>query len=572
MQQYFDAQMRLLNIAGKQFAEHYPEHAGFLNIDSLKDRDPHIERLLEGVAYLSAYTQKRLDETLPEVSEHVLRQLCPLLVGDYPSTTVLQFQPLSMMQSSLAIKRGTTVKNGSPNRENLTCYFSTVTDTTLVPLTIEAVDYNENHRGGELSITLQWCCRGEKENYDLRSLRFYLHGDTPLSSSLSQFLTTAVRPVTVDFGAEHREFDCQLRDSQCRHSFAEIDGAVLPTAAQSHPGYSLLLDYFNAKDRHYFVELSGLDEVVFPKNNHRFTLKFESAVKLPPGHQLGTDNIRLNCVQAVNLYEQDGEPIHIEHNNNEYMVVADKDNTQYVHTFSVDKIVGRNAHTGQEFDYLSRYKSVFQDETRLYSLVQRQVSGPIATYYVQVPLVKQSNQETLSLSLTAFNGGWPRQLLQEGDLNKGQNDMPHVVKVGNITRPSQYTPRPQQCQHWQLISILNLKFSQFTSALELQKLLAVFDWSKRNENRNRIESIKSVTTAPVSLVKRGVFIKGIDIKLELDEAKFVCLADIHHFCTVLHQFFILYAPLNECVQTTAVCLPSYTQWQWDIASGKSRQI
>ena len=28
MQQYFDAQMRLLTQAGKQFAQHYPEHAG----------------------------------------------------------------------------------------------------------------------------------------------------------------------------------------------------------------------------------------------------------------------------------------------------------------------------------------------------------------------------------------------------------------------------------------------------------------------------------------------------------------------------------------------------------------
>ena len=80
MQQYFDAQMRLLTQAGKQFAENYPEHAGLLNIDSIKERDPHVERLLEGVAYLNANIHKRLDESLPEVSEQVLRQLCPALL------------------------------------------------------------------------------------------------------------------------------------------------------------------------------------------------------------------------------------------------------------------------------------------------------------------------------------------------------------------------------------------------------------------------------------------------------------------------------------------------------------
>ena len=94
----------LLTQAGKQFAENYPEHAGLLNIDSIKERDPHVERLLEGVAYLNANIHKRLDESLPEVSEQVLRQLCPALLNFYPSTTVFQFTPKFSMQDSLQVE------------------------------------------------------------------------------------------------------------------------------------------------------------------------------------------------------------------------------------------------------------------------------------------------------------------------------------------------------------------------------------------------------------------------------------------------------------------------------------
>ncbi|MBG9997020.1 type VI secretion system baseplate subunit TssF [Pseudoalteromonas sp. NZS127_1] len=572
MQQYFDAQMRLLTQAGKQFAQFYPEHAGMLNIDALKDRDPHIERLLEGVAYLTAHTQKRLDESVPEVSEQVLRQLCPILLSYYPSSTVVQFKPKLAMQKTHSISKGLQLNPPKAKADNKKIIFSTTHGLDVVPLDVEHVRYQESHLGAELRIGLKFVCQGERSNFDLSKLNFYLRGDTPLCSALFQLLKTPNKQAELDFGANHFEFNKKLKAKGCSATYLDIDGALLPSAAKSHPGYALLLDYFNAKDRFYFLTFDGLKDEEFPEHIDRFEIVFRGDNKLPPGHQLSKENILINCVPAVNLFSQAAEPIKIEPNRTDYMISADQTRFDHVFSYTVDAVAGRNSVTGQSYDYTPRYQSVFEDEKKLFTVLTKDVGAAAPTHYLQLPFNLEDEKETLSVDLTSFNAGWPRQLLQEGDLSEGGKDMPSIVEVKNVIRPTNYLACPSQPKHWQLISLLNVKFSQITQVTELKRLLVLFDWSDKAENRLRIESILKITATPISQIKRGIFIKGVDVLIDIDESKFVGDADLYHFCNVLHEFFLMYAPINESVQTRVNAIPSYKSWSWDIEPGKSYQL
>ena len=572
MQQYFDAQMRLLTQAGKQFAQFYPEHAGMLNIDALKDRDPHIERLLEGVAYLTAHTQKRLDESVPEVSEQVLRQLCPILLSYYPSSTVVQFKPKLAMQKTHSILKGLQLNPPKAKADNKKIIFSTTHGLDVVPLDVEHVRYQESHLGAELRIGLKFVCQGERSNFDLSKLNFYLRGDTPLCSALFQLLKTPNKQAELDFGSNHFEFNKKLKAKGCSATYLDIDGALLPSAAKSHPGYALLLDYFNAKDRFYFLTFDGLKDEEFPEHIDRFEVVFRGDNKLPPGHQLSKENILINCVPAVNLFSQAAEPIKIEPNRTDYMISADQTRFDHVFSYTVDAVAGRNSVTGQSYDYTPRYQSVFEDEKKLFTVLTKDVGAAAPTHYLQLPFNLEDEKETLSVDLTSFNAGWPRQLLQEGDLSEGGKDMPSIVEVKNVIRPTNYLACPSQPKHWQLISLLNVKFSQITQVTELKRLLVLFDWSDKAENRLRIESILKITATPISQIKRGIFIKGVDVLIDIDESKFVGDADLYHFCNVLHEFFLMYAPINESVQTRVNAIPSYKSWSWDIEPGKSYQL
>ena len=49
---YFDAEMRYLREAGEEFARAHPDRAAMLNLDRPGARDPYVERLFEGFAFL----------------------------------------------------------------------------------------------------------------------------------------------------------------------------------------------------------------------------------------------------------------------------------------------------------------------------------------------------------------------------------------------------------------------------------------------------------------------------------------------------------------------------------------
>src|SRR5579871_1595468 len=91
MKKYFETEMRCLRESAQAFAEAYPEQAAMLNLTAWHDQDPYIERLLEGVAYLTAQIRQRIDDDIPDFCETLLAQLAPDLLRPFPSATIMQF-------------------------------------------------------------------------------------------------------------------------------------------------------------------------------------------------------------------------------------------------------------------------------------------------------------------------------------------------------------------------------------------------------------------------------------------------------------------------------------------------
>ena len=60
-QRYYEAEMRYLREAGKEFAQAYPDRAAMLNLDKPGARDPYVERLFEGFAFLMGRLREKLE-------------------------------------------------------------------------------------------------------------------------------------------------------------------------------------------------------------------------------------------------------------------------------------------------------------------------------------------------------------------------------------------------------------------------------------------------------------------------------------------------------------------------------
>ena len=100
MLRYYQDEMRYLHEAGKAFAELHPEEAGLLNVASLTDRDPYVERLFEGFAFLTARIRERLDDELPQYTDGLLNLLWPHLLRPMPALSIVEFKPPPGITSS----------------------------------------------------------------------------------------------------------------------------------------------------------------------------------------------------------------------------------------------------------------------------------------------------------------------------------------------------------------------------------------------------------------------------------------------------------------------------------------
>ncbi len=92
---YYEAEMRYLREAGKEFAQAFPDRARMLNIDRIGERDPHVERLFEGFAFLMGRLRHKLDDELPELTEGLVSMLWPHYLRMIPSLSILELTPMA---------------------------------------------------------------------------------------------------------------------------------------------------------------------------------------------------------------------------------------------------------------------------------------------------------------------------------------------------------------------------------------------------------------------------------------------------------------------------------------------
>ena len=62
IEKYYEDELRYLYESGREFAKAHPDRAQFLDIDAVGDRDPYVERLFEGFAFLARRIREKLDD------------------------------------------------------------------------------------------------------------------------------------------------------------------------------------------------------------------------------------------------------------------------------------------------------------------------------------------------------------------------------------------------------------------------------------------------------------------------------------------------------------------------------
>lgn len=310
---------RLLNLYAQElihvrdmaadFAARYPKIAGRLGLDSPEVQDPHIERLLEGFAFLTARTQLKLQEEYPEFTAQLLARVVPGAVCPVPAMGVVK---LSLNLADPALKQGLEIPQGSrllgqPGKAQQTpCTFTTAHALRLWPIELSQLAHGPcavQGRGRSaislrlsLTQTLSW---GDLKGLD--HLDFHVGGPSALAFSwVDRFSTQAVG---VAIRTEGSSTWCLAPELTLEFPGFANHEALLPQWPTTFSGLRLLQEFMVCPERFLFIRLRGLAACLgrMGRAPVELAIVFHDR-RADLDTVVAEDTLLLHCTPVVNLF------------------------------------------------------------------------------------------------------------------------------------------------------------------------------------------------------------------------------------------------------------------------------
>ncbi|MBX4134683.1 type VI secretion system baseplate subunit TssF [Pseudomonas sp. S5F11] len=582
---YYQSELSALRQLGRRFSERNPALAPFLGETG---KDPDVERLLEGFAFLTGRLRQKLDDELPELTHSLMHLLWPNYMRPLPAFSILQFDPLRHAGPSVTVARDTPVESEPVDGER--CRFRTCYATQVLPFQLSALEYNVQGERAVLNLRLDMSAEGNFSACVFDRLRLHLAGDRYVSQGLYLGLLRhldgiELRPfgrdgVGIDVGNGQ---DLSLRigaQSVQPVGFAE-EHALIPYPPNTFCGYRHLQEYFAFPEKYLFVDLVGLDVLqTLPtaalQQACGVTLRFELSGRCPQLQQPTLDNVKLYCTPIVNLFEHDAVPIRLDGKQDEYLLIPGEYKRGNADVFSVDRVTGwRPGGLGyQAYVPFESFEHDANEGSPCYSIRQRASAhhGGLDTWLGFGNGVGQS-QETLSVELTCTNHNVPRSL-KAGAINQPCEQTPEGLSFRNICAPTEsFAPPLDQDFLWRLISNMSLNYLSLSDISALKVVLQTYDLPRYHDrqaqkiSQRKLDALRSIQHTGVDRLHRGMPFRGVRIDLTVDAQGFLGPGEIFMFASVLNEFFTLYASLNAYHELRVISTQGDV-YQWPIRMGQ----
>ncbi|HEX4369621.1 MAG TPA: type VI secretion system baseplate subunit TssF, partial [Rhodopila sp.] len=513
---HFDTEYAALTRLAAEFAAANPRAAARLRLSRTEVDDPHVERLLEGVAFLGARVQQRLDDEFPELTDALLGVLYPHYLAPFPSCMMAQLTPRTDLQAAATIPRDSLVQteavDGTP------CRFRFTAPVTLWPIEIESVRLTglplpslpvrlATAAAGVLRITLR--CTDPAMTFErlgMDTLRLHLTGGRQVSHALYELLCGHVVGVAfADSASDDRPVICP--PSAVQPAGFGSDEAMLPWSAQGFAGFRLLSEYFAFPEKFLFIDIGGIGGKCDAGAGRRMEI-FLYLNQLPPQLERAVDttSFALGCVPLINLFPQRCEPIDLDWTRPEYRIDPDIRKPKTMEVWSVER-VRETRLDGSERPWRPFFRMVHGDADAgqsggFYLPLRRPspagLTGSDVFLAVDDPSFEPERTTRARLSVDALcsNRDMPR-LLPSGDgrprlqLEAGAASVLTIAPLSSPTDTLRPPPRGQR--FWRLISHLSLSHLSVVGGMEgagvLREVLRLYDLRDSSETRAVIAAL-----------------------------------------------------------------------------------
>lgn len=618
---FYERELAILRQRAAEFAEEHPKIAARLSLGRDESQDPHVERLLQGVAFLNARLHKRLEDDFPELSDTLLDLLYPHYLRPIPSMTIVEMG-IDPQQAALTnghrVPRGTMLEtepvDGSP------CLYRTCFDLQLWPIRVQGArlavapfdlpvvppTQTEAVLQLDLASLMPSVSIGRMP---LDSLRFHLHAGVgqPIFR-LYELLLTKCLGIVVD-DPQQVDTVTMLPPSRLVAGGFDGDDAALPADPRSFPGYRLLSEMFALPQKFLFVDLGGLRGSAAAHCGSAVRLSFLlSQTDRELERLVSPSAVRLGCTPVVNLFPHRVDPLRLSGTQSEYCLVPDvrRPTGLEIHSlravragqpgerprkvlplhapavgmadasFSTDDAIRSG---GLRYVAARRVRrepmpdGSFDGGGDLWISLVDVEGGPSAVEGLTLHSEAWCTNRNLT-TLLPFAVGRPRLTLRDGNGPVGL-----ISCLARPTRPLRH--RPGRGAAWRLISHLSLNHLSLVDGgggrgpQALREMLGLYlhdDLEDYGQKQRWIQGIIGISGRRVAARvpgPAGGVAQGLEVRLDLDEDRFGDRA-AYLFASVLDRFFAAHVTVNSFTRLVAASRKQDSRqepWRWPPRAG-----
>ncbi|MDA9689058.1 type VI secretion system baseplate subunit TssF [Betaproteobacteria bacterium] len=580
---YFTRELEYLRREGKDFGKKYPQVASRLDLRESESLDPHVERLIESFAFLSARVRRDIDRDYSQIANHVLDKFCPSLLQPIPSLTIVNLRSnerLGKLTKPLQIPRHSKLLACSDT--NQVCAFRTVWDLFFVPLEIARVSFDDDEN---FFVHIQTIQDSDLSELVIPSLDFHINADWKMISLFQENLTNKLQGVTLlDQKGNIREYS----KNNIEYKGFDEEELALPLPEGGQSAYCLLQEYFAFEKKFNFVTLKNIDLRNF--SGRKLILKFNFSILPKKLRTMTQHNLMLNCVPIINLFTKISEPIKLSDKKVDQLLIADKKKDSYTEIHSIDSITisepgGSKPKKIRDFSTVTENQDSDEEEnSNLYWVARREKSlrKDITGSDIFFSIVERNLSGEIVKNATAYANllCTNRRLCEQIPANS-RFDAENISD--GIQIKSLYEPTPQRDPSfdggsiWQLTSLLTLNHYSLvagdTGIQQIREMLSLFSTGNLRDFE-QIRGIKKlVAKESVRRLRKAswrTFCTGVSVTIEVERDAFVG-SSLVLFTLVLAKFFSLYTTINSFVCLSVIC-ENEKLIEWPPMSGTQEYI
>lgn len=565
---YYLEELSYLREMGQQFARSYPKVASRLELQPGECPDPHVERLVESFAFLTARIQSDLDTDFPEVAAELLDVLYPHYLRPVPSMAVARFD---FDPARAKLTTGFSIEKHTPlfavADQGAICRMRTCYPATLWPIKVTHAEMEVPERfdflGGDVAAVLRVRLESLSDPFEvlgLDRLRFYLHGDPVLVSRVYELLLRdTIRVAVVPHDAKSHSY---LPKNALTAVGLEEDEEVIPYPRHSHPAYRLLQEYFAFPEKFHFVDVAGLaGRASGPSIDLLFLLDRPSKQRL----LLTADTFSLGCTPIVNLFRKTTEPIRVDQRQIEYRLVGDmrKERTTEIHSIVSVSGSSNEAESAREYAPFYSYthgmemrrQKAFWHARRVPASREDLTGTDVLLSFRDLEFKPTHPPEEIVFAHTLCTN---RELAVQlpADARLQTDEAIPAARIACLKKPTRPIDPPLGGQAlWRLVSHLSLNHLSLTEEREslraLHEILGLYCFSESPAHWQQIRGIQAIGQRRImrrapSADWKG-FARGTEVTLTFDEQNYAG-SSAFLLASVLSRFFGLHASTNSFTQ------------------------